>query len=313
MDFQALIKTDLNLLVTLHVLFEERSVSKSAERLFVTQSAVSKALSRMRERFNDPLFTRTGHQLVPTPYLQEKAPMLLAILDNISGFFAPQNFDPKTCQSEIRVTFPEMIDLVVTPRLLAYLRTEAPSVKIISEHYSDDVLDRLAAGEADFTISLEYSHYPPEYQTIPFLASSPVVVARKEHQLSGTVPNYLDLIEYPRIAVTLPDQSLTDFYRTFIAVHGNTSDWPSYFETESMLSALSIVRMTDYLLPVPDFVADLLIATTDLQEFRFPEYNQSPYKYVIVFHRRILDSPMHQWFCNILKVLGQDITANARL
>ena len=68
-----LIRTDLNLLVALQILLEERSVSKAAERLFITQSAMSKTLGRLREVFVDPFFVRKAGAMVPTPRTRELA------------------------------------------------------------------------------------------------------------------------------------------------------------------------------------------------------------------------------------------------
>ena len=67
MDIRELGRLDLNLLVALEALIEEGSVSKAAERLFITQSAMSKTLGRLRELFDDPLFIRRGSGMVPTP------------------------------------------------------------------------------------------------------------------------------------------------------------------------------------------------------------------------------------------------------
>ena len=62
-----LIRTDLNLLVALQILLEERNVTRAAERLSVSQPALSKTLQKLRDSFEDELFTRTAHGLVPTP------------------------------------------------------------------------------------------------------------------------------------------------------------------------------------------------------------------------------------------------------
>ena len=62
-----LIRTDLNLLVALQILLEERNVTRAAERLSVSQPALSKTLQKLRDAFEDELFTRTSHGLVPTP------------------------------------------------------------------------------------------------------------------------------------------------------------------------------------------------------------------------------------------------------
>ena len=67
MDAKVLARIDLNLLVALQHLLEEESVTKAAERLFITQPAMSKTLHRLRETFDDPLFVRSGRGLSPTP------------------------------------------------------------------------------------------------------------------------------------------------------------------------------------------------------------------------------------------------------
>ena len=67
MNLQRLSRLDLNLLVSLQALLEERSVTKAAQRLFITQPAMSRVLQRLRVQLGDPLFTRAGNELVPTP------------------------------------------------------------------------------------------------------------------------------------------------------------------------------------------------------------------------------------------------------
>ncbi len=309
MDIHTLIKTDMNLLVTLHVLYEERSVSAAAQRLFVTQSAVSKALARMRERFGDPLFSRVGHGLVPTPYLDSVAPLLMSILNDITRLLAPKEFNPESCQAEINVTFPETIDIIITPRLLAYLQQVAPGIRLKSQRHGEDVLERLANGAVDFAVSLEYSHYPKEFETEHFFRSLPAVIARKGHPLEQQEPSYENMTAYPRIEVRLPDQSLTEFYRSITARRSKTRPWPAVIETESLMSALAIARLTDCLLPVPDVVARALISRNDLQKFAMPTHRDAIFNYLIVSHQRISESAMHHWFRQILKGLGREIAA----
>ncbi len=67
MKIEKLARIDLNLLVCLKVLSEELSVTRTANRLYLSQSAVSKSLAKLREQFDDPLFIRTSHGLKPTP------------------------------------------------------------------------------------------------------------------------------------------------------------------------------------------------------------------------------------------------------
>jgi DNA-binding transcriptional LysR family regulator len=78
-----LIRTDLNLLVALQILLEERNVTRAAERLSVSQPALSKTLQKLRDSFEDELFTRTAHGLVPTPRAEALAKELPALLEKV--------------------------------------------------------------------------------------------------------------------------------------------------------------------------------------------------------------------------------------
>jgi|GEM_PF-1212950 len=84
MDTREFNKVDLNLLIALQVLSEEKSVSRAAERLFITQPAMSKTLTRLRTLFDDALFTRSSRGMQPTPRAVELAAGLSEILGDIS-------------------------------------------------------------------------------------------------------------------------------------------------------------------------------------------------------------------------------------
>lgn len=310
MDIRQLLKTDLNLLVTLYVLFEERSASKAAERLFVTQSAVSKSLSRLRELFNDPLFSRVGHNLVPTPYLESLIPGLIRILNDTTHLLQPAEFDPQTSRGEIKVAFSETIELIVMPWLLAYLQRNAPGISIVSKHYDSELLPRLASGDLDFAISMEYIHYPPEFRVQDFLHSRPVIFARSGHPLKKKKEvDFKAVSAYPRINVDMPDAELTEFLQKIYALR-ESKIWPAHFETESLMTALSIVRLTDSLLPCPDVLTQMIMTASDLEVFQLAEFQSEMFNFVLVSHERTDMSVMHQWMHSVLMAIGKQISAD---
>src|SRR6185295_20190914 len=86
---------DLNLFLVLHAVLEERSATKAAARLHVTQSAVSNGLARLRQLLGDPLVVRHGRGLVPTPRAEQLAPLLRDVADRLAmalnrGEFVPE-------------------------------------------------------------------------------------------------------------------------------------------------------------------------------------------------------------------------------
>jgi DNA-binding transcriptional LysR family regulator len=118
MDTRELAKIDLNLLIALQILLEEKNVSRAAERLFITQPAMSKTLSRLRQVFDDALFTRSGHGMQPTPRATELEKDLAAILGDISQLVSGSRFDPAQFSGEIRLALSEYIGVALLPQLV---------------------------------------------------------------------------------------------------------------------------------------------------------------------------------------------------
>lgn len=147
-------KLDLNLLVAFLVLMRERSVSRAAERLHLGQPAVSGALSRLREFFDDPLFVRTRAGMQPTSralHLEGRLkPALLAIHEAV---FADAAFDPASAEQTFVIGMPDWVELWLAPRLFAAVRRQAPSVRLsivgTDPFRAADMLDR---GEMDLAV-----------------------------------------------------------------------------------------------------------------------------------------------------------------
>jgi len=132
MRLEHLYGIDLSLLVVLHVLLEERSVTRAARRLGRSQPATSRALQRLRELLDDPLFVRQGGTLQPTPRAQEVAAPLadaLAMVD--TAVLAPPSFDPATDHRELRILSADFAEGMWLPRPLAALARAAPRIDVV--------------------------------------------------------------------------------------------------------------------------------------------------------------------------------------
>lgn len=120
---------DLNLLVALGHLFEARSVTTAANRMRLTQPAMSRVLGRLRKTFSDPLFLRTPRGLVATPRAELLKPLLDEALARVDAVIAgPVGFDPTTTHREFTIASADYAQAVVVPALLERLRREAPGV-----------------------------------------------------------------------------------------------------------------------------------------------------------------------------------------
>ena len=125
-------RVDLNLLIVFETLMHERSVTRAAEKLFLGQPAISAALSRLRNLFDDPLFVRTGRSMEPTARAIEIFALLSPALDSISTAVSrASEFDPATSTSVFRIGLSDDVEFALLPMLLKRLRAEAPGIVLV--------------------------------------------------------------------------------------------------------------------------------------------------------------------------------------
>ena len=160
-------RLDLNLLVTFEVLMTERSVTRAAERLSRTQSAVSHALSRLREQVGDPLLIKVGGRMAPSPFAERLIEDVRPILRSIQRvLLPPQPFDAATSTRTFRIAVADIAPSLF-PRLMATAAREAPHITIDWVTETPQTLLAVADGQVD----------------VAFLASAltlPEGVARRE-------------------------------------------------------------------------------------------------------------------------------------
>lgn len=124
-------KTDLNLLIVLLVLYRERSVTKAADSLHLGQPAISGALKRLREFFNDPLFVRQSNGMIPTPRADTLVQNLTPLVESLhSHLFELPVFSPKTSRKTFRIGMSEWLEQWITPTLFSQIYQQAPGVSL---------------------------------------------------------------------------------------------------------------------------------------------------------------------------------------
>src|SRR6476660_778634 len=115
-------KFDLNLLVIAVALYDERSVSKAAQKLGMSQPAVSMALRKLRTAFNDPLFVRAAKGITPTPRAHALVGSARPLLPELfESAMAEQAFDPRACTRPFTFALSDIGEMVFVPKLLARL------------------------------------------------------------------------------------------------------------------------------------------------------------------------------------------------
>ncbi|ENM6632252.1 LysR family transcriptional regulator [Vibrio vulnificus] len=122
---------DLNLLVVFSYLYRYRSVSVAAEKSFVSQSAMSHSLNRLRGLFDDVLFVRKGHKMEPSERAHQVAPQIHQLLSVISGeLLAKQPFSPQAFDGVCRIGMTDYAEFIFAPKLYDAIRQQAPKAQV---------------------------------------------------------------------------------------------------------------------------------------------------------------------------------------
>ncbi len=146
---------DLNLLIALDALLHEKNVTRAAERVFVSQPAMSAALQKLREFFDDQLLVRVGRDMQLTPRgLSLVGPVREALLQIQATLGTQPTFDPRTVQRTFTLIVSADALMRVMPTVLQRLSREAPGIRCHIEHFSETTLSRLEYGDADLFIGL---------------------------------------------------------------------------------------------------------------------------------------------------------------
>ncbi len=147
---------DLNLLVVFRHLLTERSVSRVAQRLDLSQPAVSNALARLRKLLGDELFLRTPSGMVPTPFAEQLAESVTYGLGMIhTALNQRASFDPPSSQRPFVLGMTDIGEIYFLPRLMERMRQEAPGVSVSTvRNTAANLRDDMESGKVDLAIGL---------------------------------------------------------------------------------------------------------------------------------------------------------------
>jgi len=187
-------RIDLNLFVVFDAIYTEGGITRASKRLALTQPAISHALGRLRELFDDPLFTRQGQAMIPTPLARV---MIDPVRESLQGFETTlkrvDRFDPATAHKHFTVGMRDVRELTVLPNLMRRVTRAAPFVDIAVVRAERKQLEtELATGALDAAIDVRLA-LSDEVRRQLVNAERLVVVARPRHP---AVKGTLDLRTY---------------------------------------------------------------------------------------------------------------------
>ncbi|WNC69101.1 LysR family transcriptional regulator [Thalassotalea nanhaiensis] len=300
---QKLARVDLNLLISLSVLLNERSVSKAADVMFVTQPAMSKALQRLRDIFDDPLFHRTSTGIFPTAKGMELEQKLPSILNQVNGLLKQNEFTPATCNETFSISVPSVIcHLVLLPFILK-LNKIAPDICIVDFPSEADPFTSLEKGKYDFAIHIakpKNSHF--SHTSLGFV--KPNVFARKSHPLANKkAPSTIDdLCRYKFIDYQIGPTESKSFENPADRIYRLLNFKPQISCKSSQLSMLTaLLESNDYLFIAPSFMLNTPeFADKFSSIYEFDLAQEHMYELLLLEAPQIKYSPAEQWLKNEL-------------
>jgi len=179
---------ELNLVAIFDTIMTEGSMTKAADRLALTQSAVSNAVSRMRLIWKDPLFIRDGRGIKPSAKAQAMWLEIQGPLAAIRASTAPASFDPSTSTQKFRLALTDYLSNALWPALRQHIEAYAPGVSLYAVPYTSQGTHRqLAENEIDMSFgALQYMG--PEIHMSDVFSEGWVCAMRPDHPLSrGTL------------------------------------------------------------------------------------------------------------------------------
>lgn len=293
MDIRGL---DLNLLKTLHVLLEERNVSRAARQLSLSQSAVSHALGRLRSFFNDPLLIKVKNGMAPTLFAQDLAAPLTRIIHDIRDLTGDDAFDPGTETAAFRLAASDYGAGIILPRLIERMASLAPNCSIECRPMSDHLEHDLKLGLVD----LAFGGYKPfdNYSSEVIFNDRYIGVVRNDHPILERKITKKNIRQWPHayIDASAYTSRKDQLYKSLgINVAADIIARQPYF-----LVAPLIVEKSDLIILMPQMGAKVMARIIDVALFELPTAIKT-FPFIQVWHKRRDSDKMHGWLRSQVK------------
>lgn len=294
MDWRSI---DLNLLVVFQAILEHRSVTRAGESLGLSQPAMSACLARLRSLMDDPLFVRSGMEMIPTPRAQAvAAPVRRALASIETEVLQRTVFDPATTDKTFTLVTPDIGELIFLPNLLANFALQAPGASIQTfSRPPSTASEALESGEAELAVG-----YFPDLHRAGFfrqkLADDSIVcLVRKDHPYMGaglTMQEYLSASH----AVVRPDGRGQDVNQSLAA---GGKQRRVVVEVSNFMSLLSIISSSDLVAAVPRALARHCASYAKFRTMELP-FRTPTIPVHQFWHERFNKDPSHIWLRRII-------------
>jgi len=299
---------DLNLLPVFMALMEERSVTRAAARLGITQPALSNALNRLRDTLKDPLFIRERYGIKPTQFAEEISPVILETLAKLDDvILGRQHFDAATSTRVFNIAPNTYVEIVLIPRVVARLRQLAPAIKVSLAPFGADLAEAgLVSGTTDMALGRIVD--PPDNLIVQHLMDDGLAcVVRADHP---DVRDSLSREQYEQLRhvnVLPPGRMRVGLFQ---ALERQGLRRELAISVTHFLAVPEIIAVTDYCATLPRLICNQIAKDSRLKVIESP-VDLGTFPVDIAWHVRYRNDPAHQWFRQLLVETAAELMDNS--
>ncbi len=297
---------DLNLMPIFVALMEERSVTRAAERLGMTQPALSNALARLRTTMQDQLFIRARYGIQPTPIALELAPVIVEALARIDdAVLGQQDFDPATVERLMTIAPNGYAEFVLAPAIVARLGDVAPGIQLRLVPYGNDLIE---TGVISGTTAMVLGRIvdPPDNLVVQHLMDDGFAcVVRANHPSVGETLSREQFERLRHVNVLPPGRLRAGLFK---ALERQGLRREVAVSVTNFLAVPEMVAVTDYCATLPRLICHRLAHDPRLRVVPAP-VDLGTFPVEMAWHVRYRHDPAHRWLRSLIGTMAEELLA----
>lgn len=295
---------DLNLMPIFLALMEERNVTRAAERLGITQPALSNALNRLRDTLRDPLFIRERYGMRPTQLAEEMAPVIRTALAQFDELIlGQQEFDPEKASRLFTVAPNSYVEFVLMPAVVARLRERADGIKLRLIPFGSDLAETGAVSGATEMVLGRITD-PPDNMVVQHLMDDGLAcVVRADHPEIGDSISKEDYERLKHVNVLPPGRLRAGLFQ---ALEQRGLRREVAVSVTHFLAVPEMIAATDYCTTLPRQICHRLARDTRLKILPAPA-DLGTFPVEIAWHVRYRHDPAHRWLRALISEVAKEI------
>lgn len=302
---------ELQLLYIFDAIMTERSVTRAADRLAMTQPAVSNAISRMRQIWNDPLFVRKGRNIEPTSYALSLWDQVGDHMYSLTNAVSATQFDPATSKRKFRIAVTDVTVEMIWRQLIELLEDQAPGVDIHAVPYTPEgTYDDLREAHVDLAVGMLTQHDHSLRSTWLFEGGY-VLAMRADHPLAGRQITMDEFLQARHLLVTMSGDA-HGFVDSYLDQKGQSRRIAATVNHFSIVP--QVLRDSNLIASVPELISQDCGFVDGLWMGQLP-FEVDPTSLYLIWHTRHDRDPGIVWLRNhverLLRERWHDIMTNS--